>query len=224
MAAATVASPPAVATERSVLLPRVSWETYERLLADDQDRRVPRLTFDRGVLEIVSPSAEHERRTRVLEALVNAVAEVLGVDIVGYGSTTFRRSDLERGFKPDASYYVQHEPLVRDKLAIDLAVDPPPDVVVEIDIANSSLAKLPLYGSMGISEVWRDEGKRLRGLLLRPDGGGYDDAPTSRALPVLMADALTRWVTAGQTQPSTAWLRAVRQWVRERATSGAPTA
>ena len=87
MAAATVASPPAVATERSVLLPRVSWESYERLLADDQERRAPRLTFDRGVLEIVSPSAEHERRTRVLEVLVNAVAEELGVDIVGFGST-----------------------------------------------------------------------------------------------------------------------------------------
>lgn len=223
MALATVASPPDLAAERRVLLPRVSWATYERLLADDEERRVPRLTYDRGVLEIMSPSAEHERRNDTLKLLVNVVAEELGIDIVGFGSTTFRRRDLERGFEPDSSFYVQHEPHIRQKLAIDLTVDPPPDVVVEIDVANSSLDKLPLYARLGIPEVWRDEGERLRVLLRHPDGEGYDDAPVGRALPLLTADALTRWLAESRTQPRTAWLRAVREWVRAQATPIGPT-
>jgi Uma2 family endonuclease len=224
MTAASVANSAELDPGQRVVLPRVSWDTYERLLADHADRGVPRFTYDRGVLEIVSPSGTHERRIDWVTLLVNAAAEELGIDIAGFGSTTFRRQDLERGFEPDASFYVEHEADVREQTEIDLNVDPPPDLVVEIDVANSSLDKLPIYAQLGIPEVWRGEGGRLRILRRRADGGGYDEVATSRALPPLTADVVNRWLAESQRKPRTAWLRGVRSWVRAQGAAGEPEA
>ena len=118
---ATIASPPA---EERIVLHDVSWETYERLLADHVDRSVPHFTYDRGELEIVSPSTEHEEDNRTLALLIEIIAMEWEIDIRNVGSMTFKRLDLQRGFEPDSSFYVQHEPLVRGKAQIDLEVDP----------------------------------------------------------------------------------------------------
>src|SRR3954447_24702649 len=98
-----VLSPP----EQRVQLHNVSWEMYESLLAAHQDTSAPRFTYDRGRLEIMSPSAEHERIKEVLTLLVNITAEEAAVDIQAFGSTTFRRQDLERGFEPDSCFYIE---------------------------------------------------------------------------------------------------------------------
>lgn len=214
MAAVPVATLSAIAAGERVALSNVSWATYEGLLADHADRGVPRMTYDRGVLEIVSPSGTHERRIDWVTLLVNAVAEEMAVDIAGFGSTTFRRQDLDRGFAPDASFYVAHKPRVREQTEIDLSVDPPPDLVVEIDVANSSLDKLPMYAQIGVPEVWRGEGGTLRILRRRSDGDGFDEVAESRALPPLTSEAMNRLLAESQRQPRTVWLKAVRSWVR----------
>jgi Uma2 family endonuclease len=100
---ATVLGPP----DQRIVLRNVSWETYERLLAEHAGSSNPRFTYDRGVLEIVNPSAEHEELSHVLTLLVNVVAEELDIDIRDSGSTTFRREDLARGFEPDSCFYIQ---------------------------------------------------------------------------------------------------------------------
>jgi Uma2 family endonuclease len=100
---ATVLSLP----EQRIILRNVSWATYERLLAENADSNTPPFPYDRGVLEIMSPSAEHEELSHVLTLLVNVVAEELDVDIRGFGSTTFRREDFARGFEPDSCFYIQ---------------------------------------------------------------------------------------------------------------------
>src|SRR6266511_1547959 len=98
-----------------VILHRVSLETYELLLADFQDSHAAHFAYDRGVLEIMAPSAEHEEDKDVLTLLVNVLAEELDIDVRGFGSTTFRRTDLERGFEPDACFYIAHEAQVSGK-------------------------------------------------------------------------------------------------------------
>jgi len=130
----------------------ISWETYERLLAEHQESSGTHFTYDRGRLEIMVLSAKHEAAKHVLTLLVEILAEELNVDVYGLGSTTFRRADLERGFEPDACFYIQREALVRGKDEIDLTVDPPPDLVIEIDITSPSLNKFPLFAALGISE------------------------------------------------------------------------
>src|SRR5437588_5907722 len=120
--------------EQKVILYHVSWETYERLLMEHPESNTTRFNYDRGTLEIMILSPKHEKLKDRLMALVGAVAEGLDIDIEGGGSTTFRRADMERGFEPDACYFVTHAALFRQKDEVDLTTDPPPELVIEIDI------------------------------------------------------------------------------------------
>src|SRR5256884_2466459 len=125
--------------EQRVVLQNVSWETYEHLLSDHVDASTPRFTFDRGVLEIMSPSAEHERYKQAMSLLVEMLADGLGIDIENLGSTTFKRSQLERGFEADVCFYDQSAARMHGKIHIDPAVDPAPDLVFEIATTNPAL-------------------------------------------------------------------------------------
>src|SRR5215216_8007931 len=138
MSSASVASPPRVVADDCVVLPHVSWETYERLLSDDEELRAPRMTYDQGVLELVTPSMPHDEDARTITRIVDIVAANLGIPIRSVGSTTFRRKDLERGFEPDASFYVQNEERIRGLREIDLLVDPPPDLILEMAMSHSA--------------------------------------------------------------------------------------
>lgn len=205
---ATVENPP----EQRLLLHNISWETYERLLADQQGG-APRFTYDRGVLEIMSPRAAHEEPNRALALLVEVLAGELDLDVRNLGSTTFRREDLQRGFEPDSCFYLQHEPQIRGKDEIDLLIDPPPDLVIEVDITHSSLDKLPLYAQVGVPEVWRYDGKRVAILALA--GESYGEVTRSSALPALTGADLARFIEESRAMRRAAWLRHVRAWARE---------
>jgi Uma2 family endonuclease len=220
VAEAEVASPSLTAESGVVSLPHVAWETYERLLADDEERRVPRLTYDRGVLEAVSPSPEHEEDADTLRLIVMLVSAALGIPIRRLGATTFRRRDVQRGFEADGSFYIQHEPLVRGRRNFDLAVDPPPDLVVEIEVSRSAISKLPLYAAMGVPEVWRSDGAAVVIHLLA--GDVYRTAGASAALPILTAERLTRLLRESRRLPSPDWARAVTEWAVAGETGSTP--
>lgn len=204
----TVKSP----AEQRVLLSNVSWETYERLLEDHQDSSAPRFTFDRGMLEIMSPSPEHEKLNRRIAQLVLAVTEKMGIESEDLGSTTFRRKDLERGFEPDSCFYIQNEERVRGKDRIDLSVDPPPDLVIEIDLTSPSINKLPVYAQLEIPEVWRYDGGKLEILKLGSDG--YEEISESTVLPSLTSSVLTGLIERSKSLRRTVWLREVRETTR----------
>ncbi|CAN5553677.1 Uma2 family endonuclease [soil metagenome] len=205
----TVKSP----AEQKVLLNNVSWETYESLLEDHWDSSGPRFTFDRGMLEIMSPSPEHEAYNRSIALLVEFVAEKLGIDVYNLGSTTFRREDLERGFEPDSCFYIRNEEQVRGKDRIDLDVDPPPDLVIEVDITSPSTNKLPIYAQLGVPEVWRYDGEKLE--ILKLENGGYAESPESVALPALTSSTLSQLMGRSKSLRRTVWLREVRRKARE---------
>ena len=128
----TVKTPP----EQRTILRNISWETYERLLADHLDSSSPRFAYDRGVLEIVVVSERHERPNRLIAQLVEVLAEEMALELDNLGSATFRRKDLQRGFEPDSCFYIQNEERVHGKADLNLNVDPPPDLVIEIDITS----------------------------------------------------------------------------------------
>ena len=117
---ATVLAPPDVCESR-VVLSNISWETYERLLTDLEDCSAPRLSFDRGGLEIESLSFKHKLFNGAANLIVNVLAEELDKNWRGLGSTTYRREDFERGFEPDSCFYFQNETLIRgkDRLGLD---------------------------------------------------------------------------------------------------------
>lgn len=209
--------------DQRVLLRNVGWETYERLLAEREERRAPRFFYDRGVLEILSPSAEHEEGIDLIATLVRELAAEWEIDMRATGSTTFRREDVARGFEPDASFYFSEKAgRVRGKRDIDLLVDPPPDLVVEVDVTSPSLDKLPIYARVGVPEVWRYAGGRptifalhgIVGVVDETGEGEYAEVAESAMLPHLTCEALARFVERGLTMSYPAWVREIRRWAQ----------
>lgn len=198
--------------EGRMLLTNVSWETYEHLLGDYLDRSVPHFTYDRGLLEIMSPLTEHEQINRAISRFVDVFAEEINLDVANLGSTTFKREDLERGFEPDTCFYIRNEASVRGKTKLDLAVDPPPDLVIEIDITNPSIDRFPLYAKFGVPEIWRHDGRRMSIFGLRE--GEYAEVAESAVLPPLSGSVLSRFVEESRSLGSVAWMRGVRGWAR----------
>lgn len=196
--------------EQRMVLHHIGWDTYEALMRDYADRSAPRFTYDRGELEIVSPLAIHERYTRCIEMFIAAVVDRIGADTEELGSTTFKREDLQRGFEPDACVYLRNAPLVLGKDQFDLRVDPPPDLVVEVDITHSSIYKLPIFASFGVPEVWRYDGEQVEMLLLT--GENYARIDQSQVLPGVSAAALTDLLRDSAGLTSRAWRRRVRAW------------
>jgi len=199
--------------EERVLLQSVSWETYERLLSDHGDTSAPRFTFDRGMLEIMSPSSEHEEYKQTLALLVEELADGLGLDIRNLGSTTFKRSRLERGFEADACFYVQSAERMHGKTPIDPSVDPAPDLVIEVEITTPALNKLPIYADFQVPEIWRYNGAKLVILLL--SGHEYVESRKSLAFPKVSADDLSRLLRQSPILKRREWRRQVRNWLGE---------
>ncbi len=196
-----------------VIIPNVSWRSYESLLADFDGRPGMRLNYDRGVLEIVSPiSEEHELYNRLLAFVVEALAETMALDYRSSGAATFRREDLQRGFEPDSCYYIQNERRVRGNLHLDLSVDPPPDLAIEMDIAHTSIPKLGLYSAMGVPEVWIYDGRQVS--MFGRLGEAMTPISFSRAFPPVQAEELSHWMEQGKLLTRTLWNRQVREWAR----------
>lgn len=122
--------------EQRVVFRNISWQTFKAMLTEMGSDRVSRLTYDQGTLEIMTPLMPHERANRQIERLIWILVEELGLNILSVGSMTCKREDLERGAEPDSSYYIQNEPLVRDREEIDLTQDPPPDLVLEVEYSR----------------------------------------------------------------------------------------
>lgn len=210
-----VLTPPTTTTStvERVVLNGVSWETYESLLTDFADRSVPRLTYDRGTLEIMSPTGSHGRYAHILSLIIEVLAEEMSVELVCFGITTFRRKDLKRGFEPDSCFYIQNEAHFRGKLKLDLKVDPPPDLLVEVDITSSSLDRFSIFAAFGVPEVWRFDGEKLEIFLLSE--GTYAKSEKSVALPFVVPEVIVGFVAESVALGRLEWLGKVRGWARE---------
>lgn len=177
--------------ETRTVLDNVRWETFLEL-AEGRGGSVPRMTYDRGVLELMTPRRQHEQLGCLIGRMVETFSEVREVEILSCASTTFKRSDLDRAFEPDESYYIAHAEEIRPKDEVDLLIDPPPDLVVEVEITSSAIAKLKLFAAMGVPEVWRHDGTRLT--MLARAGDGYEPIASSIGLPGLAAATIDAFV------------------------------
>ncbi len=213
MSTSTIDLPPKVADD-CVVLRHVSWETYERLLAEDEERRIPRMTYDQGVLELVTPSKRHERDGATITRIVDIVTAVLGIPFQSTAATTYHLKELERGFEADASFYIQNEARVRDRPDADLSIDPPPDLVLETEMSRSAINKLELFASMGVPEIWRCDGQRVTIFVL--DRNHYRESSTSLAIPVLTSDVLTGFLLESRSMLSPDWFQMVSEWAQAR--------
>jgi Uma2 family endonuclease len=180
-----------------IVLKNISWKTYESLVNELAQQRGIRLTYDRGNLEIMTPSAPHGKSGELLGNFVEVLTDELNVDICSLGSLTCKRQDLARGLEPDKCYYIQNEDIVWNKEQIDLNEDPPPDLAIEIDITSSSIDHLELYASLGVPEVWRYDGQRL--IMYQLEGNEYAESEVSPTFPFLLKSEMLRFLELKKT-------------------------
>lgn len=214
---ATVSTAPQLAApvpeEQRFLLRGLDWAAYQKISEALTGRHV-RLTYDRGNLEFMTISSRHGRFSGLIARMITVLTEELDMLICGCRDMTCDREDLERGLEPDEGFYIENEPVIRGKEEIDLSVDPPPDLAVEVDLIRSPKSRMAIYAAIRVPEVWRFDGENLRIHQLGPDGQ-YAVVHHSPHFTFVSGADLVRFIKQQTQMDENSLIRSFREWVRE---------
>src|SRR4028119_356602 len=201
------------AINQKLILQGVGWDFYEEILKEFEDSNALHFAYDDGFLEAEVPTLKHEKPKGLLADLVKFICLELQIDYVDAGQTTFRKKSKAKGVEPDTGFYIQNESKVRGLLEIDLQKDPPPDLVIEVDVTSPSLDKMPIYAALGVPEVWLYKGERVEFYTL--EGEEYREIENSIALPILSGKQATEFLLAGLSEGSSKWFQMVIDWAKK---------
>jgi Uma2 family endonuclease len=209
----------AEAAEPATVLHAITWKTYCRL-RDNECNYHMRMSYIDGTLILMSPEYLHEGNSWRLAMLVSEVTEALRIPCLGTATTTLRRKgDRPRkgsGKEPDQAFYIGESELrMRGREDLDLDVDPPPDLAIEIDNKADSSRALELYARLGVPEVWRYKPRTKTLWFGRLVGDHYESIDRSlnlpRLTPALVVQALGQANSMGQID----WKPWLRAWAVE---------
>jgi Uma2 family endonuclease len=203
---------------QQIRLRDIDWPELENILDELGDRRAARIAYANRTLEIMTPLPEHEDDKEILGDLVKIILEERDIEFRTLGSTTFKNAVMEQAIEPDQCFYIANEARIRGKKRLDLAVDPPPDLAIEIDI--TSRTHRDIYATLGVPELWRFEG--ASGVLALPDrlqvnllqNGQYIEVPRSPTFPDIPLDRLLETLEQSRTLGRNTALKTFRQWLR----------
>ncbi|MCT7993260.1 Uma2 family endonuclease [Laspinema olomoucense] len=196
-----------------VLLTDVNWKEFEAILEDLGEHRGTRIAYDNGTLEIRKPLTEQETGKVLISNLVEILLEELDIEFCPLGSTTFKNQVMAQGIEPDNCFYIKHEAAVRGKDRLDLTVDPPPDLALEIDV--TSCTHTTIYQGLGVPELWQFDKGTLKISLLQEDGT-YQEGDRSqifRNFP--LTEVIPQYLNQAKTEGRNKTMKAFRAWVRE---------
>ena len=197
----------------TLILHDIGWEEYEELLDALGEATGLRISYDQGTLQIMTLSTRHEKYARLIDNLISLFSITMRIKVLCYGSATMKKQDKLRGAEPDSCFYVQNADVVGRKSDIDFSVDPPPDIVVEVDLGHDSLSKFPVYSALGVPEIWRYDGEFMTIYHLVEQR--YVTSSASRALPVLSSDTLTRFLSRSHGEDQYEVLLAFENWLHD---------
>jgi len=191
-----------------LLIPNVTWEQYEALLGElGEERRIPRINYCNGTLELMSPLPAHERPHRIISDIVKLLLDAQGREWEDFGSTTFKKLK-QAGLEPDTCFYIQNAERVRDLLRMDMTQDPPPDLAIEADVTSKTT--LEAYAALQVPEVWIYDNNKLTVHLLQ--NGEYQDSAISPTFPnVAIAEMIPRLVQQAFQEGTSKMLRNLRK-------------
>lgn len=196
----------------SLLHRDVPWDEYHEIV-DEHPRRHLRLSYCERVLEIGGPkSAAHAHASCLLFQMVVELSNVTDTPRASFGDATWERPDLELAIQADESFYLANEPRVRGKDDIDLPVDPPPDLAIEIELSPPLRERLVIYAGLGVPEVWRFDGSTIIGLTL--DGESYRPIERSLSFPILRVADVLPFLERRHATEEGALMQEFREWVR----------
>jgi Uma2 family endonuclease len=190
----------------------VSWDEYENLLTEVGDDSHTRISYNNGKLEIMSPSRMHELYKGLISRLVDVLTEELNLEYVSFGAMTWRRKQKAKGIEADECFYIQNFLRVADKKEINLEIDPPPDLVIEVDIYHDSSSKFSIYAALGVSEIWQHDGSEIRFFHLIENE--YQEVSHSVCFPFLSSQIVTQFLTPIEGKGTNAIKRDFRAWVQ----------
>jgi Uma2 family endonuclease len=195
-----------------LLLQDVTWQEFETILEELGDRRGSRLAYDNGTLEMMMPLPEHEDDKEIVGDLIKALLEELDIEFRSLGSTTFKKNQTQ-GLEPEQCFYIQNEAAIRGKKRIDLSVDPPPDLAIEIDVTSRTHPSI--YEALEVPELWRfDQGKLQINVF--QSGSSYAlvaESPNFPSLP--LCEVLPHYLADSKIIGRNKVLKAFRRWARE---------
>ncbi|MFB2772935.1 Uma2 family endonuclease [Pelatocladus sp. BLCC-F211] len=195
-----------------VIFHDVNWQEFEAILEELGEHRATRLAYSQGTLEITIPLPKHEVAKVIIGDLVKILLEELEIDCETFGSTTFKREDMAFGIEPDDSFYIQNHARMIAKERIDLTIDPPPDLVIEVDVTSKT--QLDAYEALKVPELWRYEDGKLQINILQ--NGKYIESEMSVTFPNwAILQIVPQFVEQSRTIGRSPALRAFREWVRE---------
>jgi Uma2 family endonuclease len=199
---------------QQILLDRVSWEQFENILAELGDRRAARVSYSNGLLEIMVPLPEHEKAKEIIGDIVKLLLTERGIDYDALGSTTLKSERMTQGVAPDACFYIQNQRFAIGKNRLDLNIDPPPDLTIEIDL--TSRTQLDNYRSLGVPELWRYDKQGLQIYLLQ--AGEYIESAASPTFPYLpIVELVNNCVRQSRSIGSSQAIKELQTWLKENA-------
>jgi Uma2 family endonuclease len=197
---------------QNLLLKDINWQMFETLLDELGEKRAARLSYSKGNLEIMAPLAVHEAGKKIIGNLVEIILEELEMEFWALGSTTFKNEKMSQAVEPDECFYIQNEAFIRDKERIDLTIEPPPDLAIEIDI--TSRTHFDNYEKLGVPELWRYDGSSLEINVLKE--GKYVTSEKSAHFPnIPVLEAIPRYLNKSKVQGRNATMREFRAWLRQ---------
>ncbi|MEG4118373.1 Uma2 family endonuclease [Microcoleus sp. N9_B4] len=197
---------------QQLLLEGVSWQQLEGILAELGERRTSRLSYSNGRLEIMVPLPEHEKAKEIIGDMVKILLSERGINYESLGSTTLKNERMTQAIEPDSCFYIQNQAAVIGKNRLDMSVDPPPDLAIEIDL--TSRTQLDNYQILGVPELWRYTRQELQINLLQD--GQYVESDFSSAFPgIPIIELVNRYVQQSRVSGSSQAIQAFRNWVRE---------
>ena len=209
----TIAAQPTF-TEDQVVHLKVPWDVYETLVETLGDDSHIRLAYDGELLEIMSPGTPHDFLASLIGDMIASVRDEWQVEITSYRTATFKSDKSERGFEGDQAYYIgEIKNRIQDVWRVDISIDPPPDLVVELDITHKSTDKFPTFAKLGIPEVWHYTPKAFQWHAL--EGGAYVPIATSRMIAGLPLIELTKRVEVARPGENLAFFAKWRHWLRD---------
>ncbi|ACK68481.1 protein of unknown function DUF820 [Gloeothece citriformis PCC 7424] len=136
-----------------VVLRHRTWEDYEQLLKSRQDKVIPKVYFNAKTQEILlmSPLPGHGKRINILQDLVKILLRYQNQDWEAFDPITLKRLN-QAGVEPDACFYINNRQAILGKEKIDLTVDPPPDLGIEVDLTSTTSPGD--YLAIAIPELW----------------------------------------------------------------------
>jgi Uma2 family endonuclease len=164
-----------------LLIRNLGWSEFEAVLAELGERRASRIAYSNGTLEIRMPLPKHEREKSILGDIVKVLLEELEKDCECFGSTTFKRSEMNYGIEPDDCFYIQNHQVMIGRDRLDLSIDPPPDLAIEVDVTSKT--QIDAYVRLGVPELWVYEDMELKIYVLQ--SGQYQDSASSPTFPNL---------------------------------------